>query len=206
LARRIESLFIPGPAGKLEALLEKPEHGDPRETALVCHLHPNHGGTMRNKVVHRLARGLRRSGSIVLRFNFRGVHLSEGAYDHGKGELDDARAALEFLRGRYPELPFSIAGFSFGSRIALKLGCEFPDAARIIVVGFPTVYQDAQFLGRCSTPRYFLQSTNDEFGPRKELERYYDQLQGRKRIMWVESKDHFFSDALDPFETAVTRL
>ena len=80
--------------GRLEALLEEPDEVEAREATLVCHLHPKYGGTMRNKVVYRLARGLRRTGSVVLRFNYRGVHLSEGAYDHGAGELDDARAAL----------------------------------------------------------------------------------------------------------------
>jgi alpha/beta superfamily hydrolase len=206
LARRIESLFISGPVGRLEALLEEPESADIREVALVCHLHPNYGGTMRNKVVYRLARGLRSTGSAVLRFNFRGVHLSDGEYDHGHGEVEDARAALEFLRGRYPELPFTLAGFSFGSRVALRLGCQFPDAARIIAVGFPTAYQDSQFLGQCQTPRYFIQSTHDEFGPREEFQPYFDQLKGRKRVMYVEAADHFFSDALDLFEKTVTRL
>ena len=206
MPRRIESLFVPGPAGRLEALLEEPANTPLREAALVCHLHPKYGGTMRNKVVYRLARGLRSTGSVVLRFNFRGVHLSEGEYDAGHGELEDARAALGFLRGRYPDLPFALAGFSFGSRIALKLGCEFPGAARIVAVGFPTVYQDAQFLGECAAPRYFIQSTHDEFGPLDEFRPFFDRLTGPKRALYVESADHFFSDALESFEKTVTRL
>src|SRR3954447_1631431 len=117
MARRIESHTIPGPAGKLEALLEEPEQEDPREAMLVCHPHPRHGGTMHNKVVYRMARGLRHAGQVVLRFNYRGVNLSEGAYAHGEGELEDARVALEVLQSRYPELPLTLAGFSFGSRI-----------------------------------------------------------------------------------------
>src|SRR6202041_347176 len=102
-----------GPAGKLEALLEPPEHGEPRAAALVCHPHPLFGGTMHNKVVYRTARGLRRSGSVVLRFNFRGVNLSEGVHDEGNGEVEDARAALQVLRERYLDLPYALAGFSF---------------------------------------------------------------------------------------------
>ena len=78
VARKIESLFLDGPAGRLEALLEEPENGEPREAALVCHPHPQHGGTMHNKVVYRIARGLRSSGAVVLRFNYRGVNLSAG--------------------------------------------------------------------------------------------------------------------------------
>ena len=92
----------------------------PRQAALVCHPHPQHGGTMHNKVVYRIARGLRRAGAVVLRFNYRGVNMSEGEYANGIGETEDARAAFEFLRSRYPQLPFSLAGFSFGSRIILK--------------------------------------------------------------------------------------
>ncbi len=137
MARKIESLFLAGPAGKLEAVLEEPEDGAPREAVLVCHPHPQHGGTMHNKVVYRIARGMRRAGAVVLRFNYRGVNMSEGRYDQGIGEMEDARAALEFLRRRYPDLPFSLAGFSFGSRIILRLGCELGGARRLLAVGFP---------------------------------------------------------------------
>ena len=98
MPRKIETHLIAGPAGRLESLLEEPEDVALREVALVCHPHPQHGGTMHNKVVYRLARGLRKTGSAVLRFNYRGVNLSEGSYDHGKGETDDARAALAWLR------------------------------------------------------------------------------------------------------------
>jgi len=137
MPRRIESLFIAGPAGRLEAVLEEPEDQAPREAVLICHPHPQFGGTLHNKVVYRMARGLRRAGAVALRFNYRGVNMSEGIYDNGVGELEDARVALEFLRSRYPELLFSLAGFSFGSRIILKLGCEIPQVRRLIAVGFP---------------------------------------------------------------------
>src|SRR5271163_479806 len=163
MPRRIESLFLDGPAGRLEALLEEPEETAPREVALVCHPHPQHGGTMHNKVVYRLARGLRRAGAVVLRFNYRGVNLSEGEYDKGVGETEDARAALAVLRSRYPGLPFSLAGFSFGSRIALKLGCETPGVSRLIAVGFPANGIEAQSLGHCPVPKTFIVSTHDEF-------------------------------------------
>jgi len=142
MPRRIESLFIPGPAGRLEALLETPEELEPCQVAVVCHPHPLYGGTMHNKVVYRMARGLRRAGAVVLRFNFRGVNLSEGRHDRGEGEQDDARAALELLRSRYPHLPFSLAGFSFGSRVVLRLGCGLGDVERIVAAGYPTTFRD----------------------------------------------------------------
>jgi alpha/beta superfamily hydrolase len=206
MPRRIESLFIPGPAGRLEALLEEPEDQAPHETVLICHPHPSHGGTMHNKVVYRIARGLRRSGAVALRFNYRGVNLSEGQYDNGIGEIEDARAALAFLRERYPNLPFSLAGFSFGSRIILKLGCETAGASRLIAVGFPADREQGGELGRCEVPRIFIQSTNDEYGSKAALEAYVAGLPGAKQLIWVEAKDHFFANGLDEFEAAVFRV
>ncbi len=124
MARRIESLSLAGPAGSLEALLEEPDDQAPRLAAILCHPHPLYGGTMHNKVVYRMARGLRRAGCVVLRFNFRGVGRSEGGHGYMAGEIEDARAALGYVRTRYPELPFALAGFSFGSRAIMQLGCE----------------------------------------------------------------------------------
>jgi hypothetical protein len=206
MPRRIESLFIDGPAGRLEALLEEPEDAAPIEAALVCHPHPQHGGTMHNKVVYRIAKGLRRTGAVVLRFNYRGVNLSEGGYDHGEGEVEDARAALAYLRGRYPELPFTIAGFSFGSRIALRLGCEGVGARRIIAVGYPTSYKDNAFLETCAVPRVFVHSTHDQYGPLAEWRALVEPLPEPKQLVVIEAQDHFFVDALEKLEEAITQL
>ena len=203
MARRIETLSLDGPAGKLEALLEEPDDREPVEAVLVCHPHPQHGGTMHNKVVYRIARGLRHGGSVVLRFNYRGVNLSQGEYDNGIGETEDARAALAFLRTRYPALPYSLAGFSFGSRIALQLGCELGDPARLIMAGFPTRYHEVPGLGQCPIPRVFIHSTHDEFGTVPDLERFLQTLPDPKRLVLVEAADHFFGGALDQFEAAV---
>src|SRR5262245_45790678 len=137
MPRRIETHLIDGPVGALEALVEEPEDREPREACLVCHPHPLYGGTMHNKVVYRIARALRTSGSVVLRFNFRGVGKSQGVHDRGPGELEDARVALEWLRARYPGLPYAVAGFSFGARIAARLACQTA-SSRLIAVGFPT--------------------------------------------------------------------
>jgi alpha/beta superfamily hydrolase len=206
MARRIESLLIDGPAGKLEALLEEPDDQAPSTAVLVCHPHPLHGGTMHNKVVYRIARGLRRAGAVVLRFNYRGVNRSEGNYDNGAGEIEDARAALEVLRARYPELPYALAGFSFGSRIILKLGCEIADVSCLIAVGFPASYQDSAELGRCDVPRVFIVSTHDEFCPVGAMETYIVGLSGPKELIWIEARDHFFAGGLDQLEEAVFRV
>lgn len=203
MPRKIESLLLPGPVGRLEALLEEPDEGAPRFAALVCHPHPQHGGTMHNKVVYRIARGLRKAGAVVLRFNYRGVNLSEGVYDHGVGETEDARTCLEWLRTRYAHLPAMIAGFSFGSRIALRIGAQRPDLKKVIAAGFPTVYKDRSYLDPCLVPRTFIHSTNDEFGPVDELRAVVAELSGPPELVFIESKDHFFADALDAFEQAV---
>lgn len=208
MPRRIESHLIIGPAGRLEALLEEPDEAEPNEACVVCHPHPLYGGTMHNKVVYRVARGLRRAGSVVLRFNFRGVNLSEGMHDKGHGEVEDARAALDFLRGRYPELPYALAGFSFGSRVILRLGCSLsePKPERLIAVGFPTTLGHFDYFKTCTLPKYFVQSTNDEHGPKEALESAFATFAEPKRLGFIEAGDHFFAGSLEKLEDAIALL
>jgi alpha/beta superfamily hydrolase len=161
---------------------------------------------MHNKVIYRVARGLRRAGAAVLRFNFRGVNQSEGSYAEGEGELEDARAALDYLRGRYPGLPYALAGFSFGSRVALRLGCAEPGAARIIAVGFPTRYHHSSNLENCLRPRIFVQSAHDEFGAVDELRPFVESLAEPKRLIVVEAQDHFFAGGLERLEEEIAGL
>jgi alpha/beta superfamily hydrolase len=206
MPRRIESFFIRGPAGKLEALLEEPEDVTPVEAALVCHPHPQGGGTMHNKVVYRLARGLRKSGCVVLRFNYRGVNLSEGEYDQGQGETEDSRVALLELQSRYPNLPLLAAGFSFGSRIVLQLASENGGVGRLILVGVPAKYAGYAQAHQVLAPKYFVQSTNDEFGPRQEFEAFYKSVPPPKHLDWIEASDHFFKDGLDAYERVIEQI
>jgi alpha/beta superfamily hydrolase len=208
VGRRIESHLLPGPAGRLEALLEEPEEREPGGAALVCHPHPLHGGTLHNKATHRLARGLRRSGHATLRFNFRGVNLSEGVHGQGHGEVEDAWAALAFLRARYPRLPYVLAGFSFGSRVALKLAGRLwaPLPRLVIAAGFPTVYPGRGFLERVTAPMVFIQSAQDEFGPLEELRSVVEAPGSRASLLEIEAQDHFFGGALGRFEQAVADL
>jgi alpha/beta superfamily hydrolase len=201
--RLIQSANIPGPAGMLEALLEEPDDRAPQMAALVCHPHPLYGGTMHNKVVYRLARGLRRMGAVVLRFNFRGVGRSEGEHGNLIGEIEDAAAALEFLRERYPDLPFALSGFSFGSRVITRLGCTLPEAGFLMAVGFPTRMGEAEYLDTCKVHKIFLQSTHDEFAPKVAFEDLYARVAEPKRVVWIEAADHFFAGSLDRLEEEV---
>jgi len=195
--------MIQGPAGPLDALHEGPEDGvSVVRAAVFCHPHPLHGGTMHNKVVFRLARAAHRSGAAVLRFNFRGVGLSRGEHAGGMGEQDDLRAALDYMTARYPQLPLALGGFSFGARVALQVFCGNPNLERLICCGAPVSRADWSFVGHCTGPKFFLHSTNDEYAPQAALQQVFDSAAGPKRLAWIDSADHFFSDALDRLEEA----
>jgi len=149
---------------------------------------------MHNKVVHRIARGLRRAGSAVLRFNYRGVNLSEGAYAHGKASLMTRGRRFSIYAGDTPGYLYSLAGFSFGSRVILRLGCGerpgggAPGARRLIAAGFPTVYQDHGYLEDCHVPRVFIQSRHDQFGPLPEFEAFVKTLPEPKQVILIEAQ------------------
>ena len=119
--------------------------------------------------------------------------------------------ALDFLRSRYPALPLTLAGFSFGSRIVLRLGCETNPSdstgvERVIAVGFPTVYKDRTFMDNCTVRRIFVQSTRDEFGPVEELHSLIETLPEPKQLIWIEAQDHFFAGALEQLEESIALL
>ncbi len=203
MAHIIKTIFLSGPAGHLESLLEKPHDSVRIEQAVVlCHPHPQHGGTMHNKVMYRLARAARKSGSAVLRFNFRGVGTSSGFYDEGQGEQDDLRAALHHMQDQYPEVKLIVGGFSFGARVALRVCCSFPGIEKIISVGTPVEHGNWSFLAQCYCPKHFIQSTQDEYGSRQVLEQVYYSAAKPKKLTWVLANDHFFKDALDDMESS----
>ena len=206
MARLLESTFVPGPAGPLEALNEAPDDNVRIGRAtVVCHPHPLYGGTIHNKVVFRLARAARRASSAVLRFNFRGVGKSTGSYDEGEGELDDLRAAIAYMNDRYPGLPLAVAGFSFGSRVALRVCCGDGRIERVLAVGTPVFRHDWSYLAHCSCAKHFLHSTRDEYGSREQVEAVVAAAAEPKHLEWIEAGDHFFANALDELEEAALR-
>src|SRR5215813_10459144 len=152
MATGIKSFFLKGPAGRLEALLNQ---GAPDAThaALVCHPHPLYGGTLHNKVVFHAMKALSGFGFPVLRFNFRGTGLSEGEHDHGAGEVEDVRAALDWLDREF-DLPIVFAGFSFGAAVGLRAACPDERVRAVIGLGIPVLpaderVYDFEFLQTC---------------------------------------------------------
>ncbi len=190
-----------GPEGRLEALLNT---GAPEApfAALVAHPHPLGGGTMHNKVVYHAAKAFASFGLPVLRFNFRGTGLSEGAHDDGRGEVEDVRAALDWLTARCPGLPLLFAGFSFGSNVGLRACCGDPRIAGLVGIGLPVRAAGRNysydFLSGCgSVPKLFLSGDTDEFSPRGTLESYLVAAPEPKRLVWIPGADHFFAGTPD---------
>jgi len=193
---------LPVSHGRLEALLKEPRA--PRRAAVVCHPHPQAGGTMNNNVVYRVAKALEDRGTAVLRFNFRGVGRSTGSYGDGVAECEDAQAALDFMATRHPDLPLWIAGFSFGSRVGLLTGIRDPRVSRLLGVGLAVRMFDLSFLEgpRGGRPLAVIQGANDEYGGREEIEALLARLDEPKRLSIVEGATHLFPGKLDELERA----
>jgi uncharacterized protein len=198
------SIFLAGPAGRLEALLWTSRDSDPKFVTVVCHPHPLHGGTMHNKVVFQAAKALHQHGATVLRFNFRGVEQSEGTHDRGKGEQDDVRAAIDYLAAEFPGRPILLAGFSFGSSVGLRVGCADARVARLIGLGLPVDNIDMSFLRACEKPKLLIQGGNDQCGARASIEALFAMLPEPKRLVIVEGADHFFTGQLDAVGAAIS--
>lgn len=197
------SFFLEGPAGRLEALLWTTPAVESHFAAVVCHPHPLFGGTMHNKVVFQAAKTLHRRGLPVLRFNFRGTGLSEGAHDRGHGEQDDVRAALDYLAREFHGRPILLAGFSFGSWVGMRVGCGDARVAEIVGIGLPVDNVDMSFLRACAKPKLIVQGGNDQYGSRANLKALFATIPEPKRLAIVEGADHFFAGQLDQLGAAI---
>ena len=198
------NFFLEGPAGRLEAMLWTTAAASAGNlVALVCHPHPLFGGTMHNKVVYQAAKALHRKGMPVLRFNFRGVGLSEGEHNRGRGEQHDIRTALDYLAKEFPARPILLAGFSFGSWVGLLVGCEDHRVTSLIGLGIPVNKSDLSYLASCAKPKLFIQGENDEFGARANVEEFVATLPEPKRLVIVPGADHFFTGKLPEVGAAI---
>jgi len=209
------TVMLSGPAGRIETILwstpELTNGARPPLAAVVCHPHPLFGGTMHNKVVYQTAKTIHRFGLPVARFNFRGVGLSEGKHDNGAGEKDDALTVLDFLAEEFHGAPLLVAGFSFGSWVGLRAGCEDARVAELIGLGLPVGNLESRsfsYLDRCAKPKFLVSGEFDRFGPPKTLramvEQFPPQVRENTKVAIVPGGDHFFAGHLPDLDRAIT--
>lgn len=201
MAIRREAFTITGPAGVLEALLEVPDDDSPRAVGVVCHPHPLHGGTMNNKVVYTLARSLASLGIATLRFNFRGVGASAGAYDDGCGETDDALAAAATLRARWPGADLVVAGFSFGAAVAVRVALAVEPLALVTVA--PSVERLPRDGALPQCPWLVVHGSDDALIGIDAVVKWLNDQPPGPELAAVDGAEHFFHGKLGEVRTAV---
>ena len=182
---------IPGAVGPLEALLDAPA-GEPRAAVVFAHPLPTHGGTMHTKVVFQSAKALARIGCVVLRFNFRGVGVSAGSWDNGRGELDDYKAALAYMAATYPGVELWAAGFSFGAYIATTAGADDDRVCALIAIAPPVDKYEFASVKMSAKPKFVIHGERDELISLKLVRHFYAQLQEPKELIEIDRANHLF--------------
>lgn len=204
-APRSERLLIDGPAGKLEALLElPPDIDEPHAIAVVCHPHPQHQGTMLNKVAHTLSRSFVQLGAAALRFNFRGVGRSEGEFANAVGEIDDAVAAMDYLRGRYPEATLWLGGFSFGAQVSMS-AVQQRDVAWLVSIAPPVERMQLADFEVPQCPWLVIQGGADEVVDPRGVAEWAKSLQPAPAFEWLPGVGHFFHGHLNELREIIVR-
>ncbi len=184
--------FLSGPAGRLECLADVPEADQARPAVVVlCHPHPLHGGTMRNKVVTIMERSLRELGLKTVRFNFRGTGESEGEFDDGEGELDDLLAVVEWARKTCPDSDLWLGGFSFGAYVALKAAQDLP-VRQLITIAPPVERYGFEQLMPPNCPWLVVQGDEDEVVSPEAVFKWADRLDQKANLVVMEGTGHFF--------------
>src|ERR671930_701337 len=211
---------IDGPAGRLEALLDepaprgvgadgllKPGHETGLRAAVVfAHPHTEYGGTMHTKVVYQASKALSRIGCAVLRFNFRGAGASPGAFTNGPGEMDDYRAALDFMHERYRDTPLWAAGMSFGSYVALTVGAEDRRVATLIGIALPISRYNFNAVARSTKPKFFVHGERDELCPLNDIRAFYARAAEPKELVVIDGADHLFDGKVGEVADAIEDL
>jgi uncharacterized protein len=196
---------IAGPAGPLEALLEEPKSA-PRAACVFSHPHPLYGGTMHTKAVYQSAKALARIGTATLRFNFRGAGASAGSHDGGPGEIDDYRAALDFLAARYPGLPLWAAGFSFGSWVAWNVALD-DDRVRVLLgLGLPVNRFDFSPVKDSAKAKFLIHGELDELVSVRAIRKFYSELVEPKELVVIDGAGHLFDGKTSEVGEAVEDL
>jgi len=202
-------VFVNGPEGRLEGRYKPGDRPD-APVALVLHPHPQHGGTMNNKIAYTLYQLFSQRGFSVLRINFRGVGRSQGEFDNGPGELSDAASALDWLQGFNPNASSCwIGGFSFGAWIAMQVLMRRPEIAGFIAVSPPANMYEFTFLAPCPSSGLIVHGSADELVPEPVVATLAEKLSLQKNITIdydiVDGADHFFQNHLETFTERVDR-
>ena len=161
---------------------------------------------MHTKVVFQAAKALARIGCVVLRFNFRGVGSSAGTWDGGRGELDDYRAALDFLEAQYPDLEMWAAGFSFGSYIAMTVGADDDRVCALVAVAPPVDRYEFASVKRSTKPKFIVHGERDELISFRQVRHFYAQLSEPKELVEVERANHLFDGQASEVGDALVEL
>jgi alpha/beta superfamily hydrolase len=196
---------ISGPSGPLEVLIEQPA-GDPRAAVVFAHPLPTQGGTMHTKAVFQGTKALARIGCAVLRFNFRGVGRSAGAWDEGRGECDDFRAAVDFMAAQYPGVELWAAGFSFGAYVALTTGAQDDRICTLIGIAPPVNRYDFSIAMRSTKPKFIIHGEADELIPLKQVREFYAQLADPKELVEIDRANHLFDGQVGEVADALEDL
>ena len=213
---------IPGPAGTLEALVDdpgaacttarprddadRPDTKPPTAAVVFCHPHPLHGGTMHTKVVYQAAKAFCRLGCAVLRFNFRGVGVSDGAFDEGVGEKDDFRAGIDFMARRYPGVPIWAAGLSFGSWIAMTAGAEDDRVTTLVGIAAPIAVYDFSTVRHSTKPKFFIHGERDEICALRAVREFYGHASEPKDLVVIDAANHLFDGHVTEVAEAIEDL
>jgi alpha/beta superfamily hydrolase len=205
----VRRLWIPGPAGRLEAALRVA--ATPRALGVVAHPHPLHGGTLDNAVVFHAEREMHRLGLTTLRFNFRGVGASEGAHDEGRGEVDDVAAAVTWLRGLGDDKPIVLGGYSFGAWCVLRHAARDPSVGGVASIGLPAgIYDVAAPVAALRRPLAVVQASDDEVGSLDAVRAALEAARPEADLRIVAGTTHLFPgrarDAGAAFASAVERM
>jgi alpha/beta superfamily hydrolase len=191
-----EALSLRGPAGRIEALLDMPADAAMPAVAVICHPHPQHQGTQLNKVVHTISRSMNELGAPAIRFNFRGVGASEGAYADGLGETEDLLAVAGWVRERFPQAELWLAGFSFGAAVAIRAASRLKPARLISVA--PPVMRMADLLEnvRVGCPWLVVQGAADEVVAAEDVQNWVKTQHPEARLVLLPEVGHFFHGRL----------
>jgi uncharacterized protein len=194
-----------GPAGRIEVRVDEPE-GRPRAIAVVAPPNPQLGGTMQDRVVHHATLGLRRLGCVVWRFNFRGVGMSEGAFDNGVGEQDDMRAVIDAASEAAPDTPVWAIGYSFGAWIATDVGAADPRVAALVAIAPPIAGYELNGLRDSLKPKFIIHGEFDEMSPLKAVRQFYASLSEPRELVVIDSANHVFDGHVSEIAEAIEDL